>query len=113
MLTMFFRIPASSGMIKNMERALYTLILIVVLSPRQNCFVKAYDNSTEKCAADKDMMKCADILNVWTITTSGCVKQILTGVNLVLQKYGVLSYIFFVSILHSFCVKIQANEGKK
>ena len=42
-----------------------------------------------------------------------CVNFFLTGVNFVLQTYGVLSYIVFVSFLHSFCVKIQANEGKK
>ena len=33
----------------------------------------------------------ADCLNVSTITTSGCVKFLLTGKNLVLQTYGVLS----------------------
>ena len=54
----------------------------------------------------------ADILNVSTITTSGCAKKNLTGVNLVLHTYDVFSK-FFVSFLHSFCVKIQANEGKK
>ena len=54
-----------------------------------------------------------DILNVSTITTRGCVIFFLTGVNLVLQTYGVLSYNFFVSFLHSFCVKIQENEGGK
>ena len=33
---------------------------------------------------------CADLLNVSTITTSGCVKTLLAGVNLLLQTYGIL-----------------------
>ena len=39
----------------------------------------------------KRMTNAADILNVSTITTSGCVTFFLTGINLVLQTYRVLS----------------------
>ena len=45
-----------------------------------------------------------DILNVSTITTSGCVKFSLAGVNLLLQTYRALLYFIFWSHCHTLFV---------
>ena len=55
----------------------------------------------------------ADLLNVSTITTSGCVKFCFDWRKFGAPNIRCFVIHFFVSFLHSFCVKIQANEGEK
>ena len=55
----------------------------------------------------------SDIINVSTITTSKCVIFFVDWLKFGAPNLWCFVIIFFVSFLHSFCAKIQANEGER
>ena len=66
---------------------------------------RIWHSSREEENLCREVLEVPDILNVSTITTSGCVKFSLAGVNLLLRTYGVFLYLIFCLIVILFLCK--------